>query len=115
PLENIANGDTIRIEWFDTHHRELRERSYAVDTIRVVDPHDTTLLAPTSEDTLTLITCYPFGSRPNSPQRYVVRASPLGPGQRVESAPVENATQKSPDPHIVNGRNDLRIPLRTIW
>jgi sortase A len=78
PLERISNGDTIEIEWFEPHHRDLRQRTYSVELIRVVDPQDTTLLAPTSEDKLTLITCYPFGSSPRSPQRFVVRASPVG-------------------------------------
>jgi sortase A len=78
PLEAIAEGDTIRIEWFDAHRGGLRERAYAVNLIRVVDPHDVTLLAPTSEDALTLVTCYPFGRSPHSPQRFMVRASPLG-------------------------------------
>jgi sortase A len=85
PLERISQGDTIEIEWFDARHRELRKRTYTVDLVRVVDPQDTTLLAPTSEDKLTLITCYPFGSSPRSPQRYVVRASPVGPTRDSET------------------------------
>ncbi len=75
PLERIAQDDKIQLEWFDTH-RELHERTYAVTAIRVVDPQDVTLLAPTSEDALTLITCYPFGRSPHSPQRFIVRAVP---------------------------------------
>ena len=78
PLEAIAQGDRIEVEWFDPHGR-LHERNYAVDMIRVVDPQDVTLLAPTSEDALTLVTCYPFGYGARSPLRYVVRAVPLGP------------------------------------
>jgi len=77
PLEAIAQGDTIRLEWFDPHRDQLLHRTYAVTMIRVVDAKDTAMLAPTSEDALTLITCYPFGSSPHSPQRYVVRAAPL--------------------------------------
>ena len=78
PLEGIAQGDTIQVEWFDGRHGRLREQSYAVSMIRVVEPQDVALLAPTSEDTLTLVTCYPFGRSPRSPQRFVVRASPFG-------------------------------------
>jgi sortase A len=81
PLEKIAQGDTIQIEWFDAHRGSLVQRSYAVKLIRVVDPHDLALLAPTTEDALTLITCYPFGHSAHSPQRFVVRASPLGPSR----------------------------------
>jgi sortase A len=105
PLQNIATGDTIQIEWFDERHHELRERSYTVNMIRVVDPRDATLLAPTSEDALTLITCYPFGSSPRSPQRYMVRASPLGAGHRAENAQV---VEKHTD-------RDLRVLSQTIW
>ena len=80
PLENIAEGDTIQIEWFDAYHGGLRDRTYTVNTISVVEPQDTALLAPTAEDALTLITCYPFGHGPRSPQRFIVRSSPLQSG-----------------------------------
>jgi sortase A len=80
PLENIAQGDTIQIRWFDAHRGGLHERTYTVNRISVVEPQDRTLLAPTLDDELTLITCYPFGRGPRSPQRYIVRASPLGTG-----------------------------------
>ena len=84
PLENIAQGDTIQIQWFDAHRGGLLERTYTVNMISVVEPQDTALLAPTADDELTLITCYPFGRGPRSPQRYIVRASPLDSGQTVQ-------------------------------
>lgn len=74
-LEGIAVGDTVQIDWFDA--RGLHQRSYTVNMTRVIAPEDVTLLAPTVEDSLTLITCYPFGSKPTSPQRFVVRAYPV--------------------------------------
>ncbi len=85
PLEAILPGDRIEIEWSDAP-RALHQRTYAVDAIRVVQPQDRTLLAPTSEDALTLITCYPFGPSPRSPQRYVVRAFPLGPSRSADTS-----------------------------
>ena len=78
PLRNLRAGDAIRLRWFDARRRELRERSYVVETIGVVDPQDLELLAQTPDDALTLITCYPFGSSPRSPQRFEVRARPVG-------------------------------------
>ncbi len=80
PLQAIAPGDRIQIDWFDPRNGGLRERSYNVTMIRVVDPKDVDLLGPTQgdDDALTLITCYPFGLGPTSPQRFIVRASPLG-------------------------------------
>src|SRR6478672_3488217 len=83
PLENIAQGDTVQIQWFDAHRGGLQERTYTVNMISVVEPQDTALLAPTADDALTLITCYPFGRGPRSPQRFIVRASPIGPGQQL--------------------------------
>ncbi len=77
PLEAVKQGDAIDLEWFDQRSGRPHERSYTVTTIRVVEPQDVSLLAPTSEDALTLVTCYPFGRGPRSPQRYVVRASPV--------------------------------------
>jgi sortase A len=89
PLEAIAPGDSIQIEWFDARRVQLREQSYTVSMIGIVDPQDLTLLAPTEEDALTLVTCYPFGPSPRSPQRYVVRASPLGTSRLLVSSVVQ--------------------------
>jgi sortase A len=84
PLEGIVAGDTIQLQWLDSH-RSLRKMNYQVGAIRIVDPQDVTLLAPTSEDALTLITCYPFGSSPYSPQRFMVRAYPVGASRPAET------------------------------
>ena len=75
PLQNISQGDTIQMEWFDPRGG-FHQRDYRVAMIRVTDPKDTTLLAPTTQDALTLITCYPFGLGPRSPERFIVRAFP---------------------------------------
>ena len=76
PLESIAKDDSIQITWFDKRARQ-HSRAYQVSSIQIVDPHDVTLLTPTGDDALTLITCYPFGHSPRSPQRFIVRAGPL--------------------------------------
>jgi sortase A len=81
PLKSIAQGDEIQIDWFDAHRRTLYQRTYTVNQIEIVDPRDVTMLAPTTEDSLTLVTCYPFSRSPYSPQRYMVRAKPLGPSR----------------------------------
>jgi hypothetical protein len=41
----------------------------------VVGPGDVSVLAPTSEQALTLITCYPFWVLGRAPDRFVVRAA----------------------------------------
>jgi len=82
-LEAVRQGDTIQLEWYDAHRHELRRRNYTVATMRVVDPQELNMLAPTPDDALTLLTCYPFGSSPRSPLRYVVRAVPDRESQRA--------------------------------
>ena len=108
PLERLAPSDIIELEWraprraaassiydhapalsgFSAFARDsaassrspLRRKTYVVDAVFVVAPDDARLLAPTADDMLTLITCYPFGRGPDSPLRFVVRASPLENG-----------------------------------
>ena len=85
-LERITAGDEIQIDWFDSRAGGLRERTYRVGAIQIEEPKGVTLLAPTSEDALTLFTCYPFGPNPGSPQRYLVRALPLASSHLAKSS-----------------------------
>ncbi len=48
--------------------------SYRVESARVVEPDDDSVLSASKEATLTLITCYPFHYIGSAPQRYVVTA-----------------------------------------
>ncbi len=77
-LEGIRDGDNILLDSYDARRHAVRHQTYTVSFTRVIDPHDTALIAPTADDALTLITCYPFGARPTSPQRFIVRATPKG-------------------------------------
>jgi sortase A len=76
-LEAVQRGDSIELEWRDTRRGGLRAKSYIIEELRVVTPGDVALLAPTHDDMLTLVTCYPFGRGPTSPLRFIVRAAPL--------------------------------------
>lgn len=67
-LKDIARGDTIELETLDGTAR------YVVDKIVIVDPQSIDVLEPTAEDSLTLVTCYPFYYVGSAPQRYIVRA-----------------------------------------
>jgi sortase A len=105
-LEAIAQGDTIHIEWFDARRGGLYQRTYTVTMIRVVEPPDVTLLAPTSQDALTLVTCYPFGRNPHSPQRYMVRASPLGPSRLANNPAADVEGSPRLPIRVANSLND---------
>jgi hypothetical protein len=43
-----------------------------------VNPKDTSVIAPTGSPALTLVTCYPFYYVGSAPQRFIVRALPVG-------------------------------------
>ena len=86
PLQGVTFGDTIEIEWYDARRSGLRTRTYIVNEIRVVAPEDVSLLAPTSDDALTLVTCYPFGRSPRSPERFIVRALPVSPSRLAQAS-----------------------------
>ena len=74
PLRNIQRGDDI---FLDTPDGQFH---YRVTSLRVVKSHDVSVLAPTSEPTLTLITCYPFWVLGNAPDRFVVRGAAVVDG-----------------------------------
>ncbi|MEJ2384935.1 MAG: class D sortase [Xanthomonadales bacterium] len=69
PLKDIQEGDRI----------ELRTAAgtvtYSVSSITIVEPEDVSVLAPTPERTLTLVTCYPFYYVGHAPKRFIVTAT----------------------------------------
>jgi len=69
PLKNIRPGDRMTLS---TPHGDF---VYTVQTTAIVLPSDLSVLAPTPDRTLTLITCYPFVYVGHAPKRFVIRAS----------------------------------------
>jgi sortase A len=47
---------------------------YVVQSTRIVEPSEVSVLAPTPKSTLTLVTCYPFNYIGAAPKRFIVRA-----------------------------------------
>jgi sortase A len=68
-LRDVRKGDEIV---FTTPEGELR---YVVSDLRVVPPSDVSVLEPTEDPVLTLVTCYPFNYIGSAPERFIVRAS----------------------------------------
>jgi len=68
-LRRISKSDTIYVDTPQGTHE------YRVDEIRIVGPSDTSVLDPSPEGVLTLVTCYPFGYVGPAPRRFIVRAS----------------------------------------
>ena len=67
-LKGVRAGDRIVVTTAGGTHE------YVVQSTRVVRPTDTSVLAPTREPALTLVTCYPFDFIGSAPDRFVVRA-----------------------------------------
>jgi len=68
-LKDIAIGDQIELQ------TARGEAVYTVSSITIVEPSDVSVLAPTSERTITLVTCYPFYFVGHAPKRYIVKAT----------------------------------------
>jgi sortase A len=67
-LRNVREDDEITLMTLDGSYR------YRVDSIKVVAPKDTEVLANSGGDFLTLVTCYPFYFVGPAPKRFIVRA-----------------------------------------
>jgi len=68
PLRNIRKNDIITLTTVGAEYR------YRVVSTKVVDPGDVTVLNPSDDEILTLVTCYPFYFVGSAPERFVVRA-----------------------------------------
>jgi sortase A len=73
PLKDLRVNDEIQ---FTTPRGDFR---YEVESLRIVDPDDTGVLAPSGENVLTLVTCYPFYYVGPAPKRWIVRARQVSP------------------------------------
>jgi sortase A len=67
-LKDIQEDDTIELTTLDGTFR------YQVEWTKIVKPADVSVLEPTDEPTLTLVTCYPFYFVGSAPERFIVRA-----------------------------------------
>jgi sortase A len=68
-LKNLKLGDTIEVQ---SVGRTVR---YRVSSLEIVEPTDVSVLDPTDEPSITLVTCYPFYYVGSAPQRYIVRGT----------------------------------------
>jgi sortase A len=70
-LKDIEIGDSIDML---THQGKSE---FVVSSITIVDPKDVSVLAPTEDQTITLVTCYPFYFVGHAPKRYIVKGELL--------------------------------------
>lgn len=67
-LKDLESGDRLELETL------AGSQEYRVTSIRIVDPSEVHVLAPTSRQVVTLVTCYPFYFVGKAPRRYIVQA-----------------------------------------
>ena len=79
PLKDLRTKDEIR---FSTLKGDFR---YEVESLRVVEPSDVSVLVPSHENVLTLVTCYPCFYIGAAPKRFVVRARQVSPETMARS------------------------------
>ena len=79
-LKDLKNGDEIQ---FSTLGGDFQ---YVVESLQVVEPDNAGALAPSSENVLTMVTCYPFYYVGDAPQRFVVRARQTPPQTLARSS-----------------------------
>jgi sortase A len=68
-LKDLKPGDTIELQTLEG------PKNFTIDTTQVVEISDIHLLQDTRDQTVTLVTCYPFYFVGHAPQRFIVTAS----------------------------------------
>jgi len=68
PLQDLRIKDEVQ---FSTLKGNFK---YEVESLRVVAPDNIGVLAPSGENVLTMVTCYPFDYVGSAPKRWIVRA-----------------------------------------
>jgi sortase A len=72
PLKDLRIKDEVQ---FSTLKGNFK---YQVESLRVVEPDNVGVLAPSGENMLTMVTCYPFYYVGPAPKRWIVRARQVG-------------------------------------
>jgi len=83
PLRNLRVHDLIR---FSTLRGAFE---YEVESLKIVRPADVSVLRASEENTLTLVTCYPFYYVGPAPERFIVRARQVAAPPLVERASLQ--------------------------
>jgi LPXTG-site transpeptidase (sortase) family protein len=110
PLRHIRLADDIFLETRDGRFH------YRVTSLRVVGPREVSVLAPTSEEVLTLITCYPFWVLGHAPDRFIVRAARVAdhPSTAIEAWSLPPLDwMNAPALDRVKARESASVPIVT--
>ncbi len=87
-MKDIKIGDTVEVATIAGMSR------YRVDEIEIVPPTNTAVLKTRPNDSVTLVTCYPFYFVGDAPLRFVVHASVTEASEGVKVSP--NSQNRNP-------------------
>lgn len=108
PLKGIRNHDQIVLS------TRTRDYQYEVVSTSIVSPDDVAVLAPVKgENTLTLITCYPFYFVGHAPKRFIVRARQRSVSSVTSAASRVASALDGPRQSRQSARTPSRSPART--
>ena len=92
-LSRVRRGDVVLVRGLDGS-----TASYRLDSSRVVAPEEVSVMEPTPDRRLTLITCYPFGFIGDAPYRLIWSAVAAGETASAASATTDPAPSETPEP-----------------
>jgi sortase A len=97
PLRFIRAGDEINLI------SDAEEYRYHVVSTEVVEPGDVRVLYPTGQETLTLVTCYPFNFLGAAPKRFIIQATSVNSVSTISKGESNDPAQT----------REPSVPLRT--
>ena len=89
-LSEVRRGDVVLVRGPDG-----RAASYRLESRRIVMPEEVSVMAPTPDRRLTLITCYPFGWIGDAPYRLIWSAAAVD--ETASSATSDPAPNETPE------------------
>jgi sortase A len=82
-LRGIRKQDKVTVETLDGSY------DYLVDSLKIVKPSDVSVLKPVADQqSLTLVTCYPFNYIGSAPKRFIVHATRMEANQPQPPPPL---------------------------
>jgi sortase A len=92
-LNGVRRGDVVLVQGLDGS-----TASYRLDSSRIVAPEEVSVMEPTPDRRLTLITCYPFGYVGDAPYRLIWSAVAAGETASPASATTDSAPSETLEP-----------------
>lgn len=105
-LDKLVVGDQYSINY------QSHKYVYQVTAVKVVEPTDLSVLAPTSTPTATLITCTPPGT---SWKRLVVVANQISPTPTATTTPTDNSTVVNQPVQLPGNPPTLTSQINKAW